>query len=79
MLVRGPCVPLGLDVRGEHTGACLVVGAVREGVAFEAWNRQLAGDVRGVRAGDLIVEINGAVDPHAMREQFLAQPLLHVT
>eukprot|EP00969_Alexandrium_andersonii_P320430 14157324-Alexandrium_andersonii.AAC.1 len=30
----------------------------------------------GVRAGDLIVEINGAVDPDATREQFLAQSLL---
>lgn len=78
-LRRADNVPLGLDVRGDTEGVCLVVDAVRPGGAVEAWNRQCAGDSREVRAGDRIIMINSAEDADTMREECLTKHLLRVT
>eukprot|EP00969_Alexandrium_andersonii_P013865 605028-Alexandrium_andersonii.AAC.1 len=66
-----PPWPAGLRVRvSRPTDPGSVVEEVHRG-AFAAWSRQLAGDVREARPGDLIVEANGAMDPDAARHQFL--------
>eukprot|EP00416_Gambierdiscus_australes_P024914 CAMPEP_0171074496 /NCGR_PEP_ID=MMETSP0766_2-20121228/12176_1 /TAXON_ID=439317 /ORGANISM="Gambierdiscus australes, Strain CAWD 149" /LENGTH=402 /DNA_ID=CAMNT_0011531287 /DNA_START=107 /DNA_END=1315 /DNA_ORIENTATION=- len=78
-LRRADNVPLGLDVRGDTGDSFLVVEAVRPGGAVEAWNRQCAGDMREIRAGDRIIAINGAEDADSMREQCLAKHLLRMT
>jgi hypothetical protein len=76
-LRRADTVPVGLDVRGEES--CLLVERVRAGGAVEAWNRQCPGDGREIRPGDRIININGAEDPDAMRQECLTKFLLKMT
>lgn len=76
-LRRADTVPVGLDVRGEDS--CLLVERVRAGGAVEAWNRQCPGDGREIRPGDRIININGAEDPDAMRQECLTKFLLKMT
>jgi len=78
-LRRADNVPLGLDVRGDEAGICLIVESVRPGGAVEAWNRQCSGDSREIRAGDSIITINGAEDAKSMREECLTVHLLKMT
>eukprot|EP00440_Ansanella_granifera_P072803 gb/GFBE01079006.1/.p1 GENE.gb/GFBE01079006.1/~~gb/GFBE01079006.1/.p1 ORF type:complete len:404 (+),score=70.47 gb/GFBE01079006.1/:1-1212(+) len=76
-LRRADTVPVGLDVQGEDS--YLLVERVRPGGAVEAWNRQCPGDLREIRAGDHIININGAEDPEAMRNECLTKHLLKIT
>lgn len=78
-LRRADNVPLGLDIRTGEEDKCLVVEAVRPGGAVEAWNRQCAGDMREIRAGDRIVNINGSEDAETMRKECLDKHLLRMT
>jgi len=78
-LRRADKVPLGLDVRGDETGKCLLVESVRPGGAVEAWNRQCNGESREIRFGDSIITINGADDAESMRDQCLTVHLLKMT
>lgn len=78
-LRRADTIPLGLDVRGDTDGKCLMVEAVRPGGAVEAWNRLSIGDMRDIKGGDLIISINGVADADSMREECLNKHLLRMT
>lgn len=78
-LRRADNVPLGLEVRGDSGDKWLTVESVRPGGAVEAWNRQCVGDMREIRPGDRIININGAEDADGMREECLRKHLLRMT
>jgi len=79
-LRRADNVPLGLELlRGDPDATFLTVEAVLPGGAIEAWNRQCAGDMREIRAGDRIIMINGAEDADSMREECRTKHLLRMT
>mmetsp|Transcript_102838 Transcript_102838/g.229689 ORF Transcript_102838/g.229689 Transcript_102838/m.229689 type:complete len:410 (+) Transcript_102838:89-1318(+) len=78
-LRRAEQVPLGLEVGGDASGTCLVVNKVMPGGAVEAWNRQCAGDTREIRAGDRIININGAEDTDSMCVECRTKHLLKMT
>jgi len=75
-LRRADNVPLGLEVRSDDGTPHLMVEGVRPGGTVEAWNRQCAGDVKEIRPGDVILQINGAEDADSMREECQARYLL---
>mmetsp|Transcript_107422 Transcript_107422/g.190239 ORF Transcript_107422/g.190239 Transcript_107422/m.190239 type:complete len:438 (+) Transcript_107422:39-1352(+) len=78
-LRRADNVPLGLDVRGDSGEKWLTVESVRPAGAVDAWNRQCAGDMREIRRGDRIININGSEDADSMREECLQKHLLRMT
>merc|ERR1712194_323021 len=78
-LLRADNVPLGLQVDGESGDRFLAVLQVQPGGAVEAWNRQCAGEIREIRAGDRIVKINNADEADAMREQCKSKLLLKLS
>lgn len=71
-------VVLGLDVSGSECDNCLTVQAVRPNGAVDAWNRQCAGELREIRPGDRIVQINSAADAVSMRAECLKETFLRM-
>merc|ERR1719188_2478888 len=77
-LRRAPDVPLGLDIHPDAEGVCLVVSAIRSGGAVQAWNHQTEGQLREIRPGDRIAQVNAAQGASRMRHECLEKSLLKI-
>mmetsp|Transcript_843 Transcript_843/g.1757 ORF Transcript_843/g.1757 Transcript_843/m.1757 type:complete len:431 (+) Transcript_843:69-1361(+) len=78
-LRRAEQVPLGLEIRGDTGASFLTVNKVMPGGAVEAWNRQCTGDAREIKAGDHIININGAEEADLMCAECVSKHLLKMT
>merc|ERR1719436_1199183 len=76
-LAGGVC--LGLHLDRSCDGSSLVVQTVLNGGAVEAWNKQCAGgpkDAKVVRAGDIIICVNGIRGAQGMLDECREKELL---
>lgn len=78
---RADGVGLGLELLRWGGGRALIVQAVLEGGAIEAWNRQFRDGLeseRAVRPGDVLVSVNDQVECQSMLEECRSKFLLRL-
>lgn len=78
---RADGVGLGLELLRWGGGRALIVQAVLEGGAIEAWNRQFPDGLeseRAVRPGDVLVSVNDQVECQRMLEECRSKFLLRL-
>lgn len=70
--------PLGIIAKPDSETESLLVQEVQIGSVAGSWNQMNTGELREIRAGDRIVEINGLRDPEAMRAECRGKLLLKI-